>query len=197
MNQLVMNYLVIEGYKDAAECFRQETGTDPGIDLSSISDRMEIRSALQSGDVDTAVSKVNDLDPEILESNPTLFFHLQQQRLIELIRRGEIAAAIEFAQDQLAPRGEENSEFLSELERTLTLLAFETFENCPVADLIDHAQRQKTATELNAAILASQSQEREPKLPNLLRLLLWAQTQLDEKIKNYPHVSDFATATLQ
>ncbi len=43
-------------------------------------------------------------------------------------------------------------------ERTVALLAFEDARSCPVADLMDVAQRQKTASELNAAILASQCQ---------------------------------------
>ena len=43
-------------------------------------------------------------------------------------------------------------------ERTVALLAFEDVRASPVADLMDIAQRQKTASELNAAILASQSQ---------------------------------------
>lgn len=45
---------------------------------------------------------------QILDTNPHLFFHLQQQRLIELIRNGKIEEALEFAQEELAPRGEEN-----------------------------------------------------------------------------------------
>ena len=43
-------------------------------------------------------------------------------------------------------------------ERTVALLAFEDVGASPVADLMDIAQRQKTASELNAAILASQGQ---------------------------------------
>lgn len=45
-----------------------------------------------------AIERVNDLDPEILEEQQELFFHLQQQRLIELIRGGQLAEALEFAQ---------------------------------------------------------------------------------------------------
>ena len=40
----------------------------------------------------------------------------------------------------------------------MALLAFEDVRASPVADLMDIAQRQKTASELNAAILSSQSQ---------------------------------------
>ena len=51
-----------------------------------------------------------DLDDymQILDTNPQLYFHLQQQKLIELIRAGKISEALEFAQEELAPRGEEN-----------------------------------------------------------------------------------------
>ncbi len=48
--------------------------------------------------VPQAIERVNDLDPEILEEQQELFFHLQQQRLIELIRGGQLAEALEFAQ---------------------------------------------------------------------------------------------------
>ena len=52
-------------------------------------------------------------------------------------------------------------------ERTVALLAFEDARSCPVADLMDIAQRQKTASELNAAILASQCQVRWTRAPVL------------------------------
>lgn len=45
---------------------------------------------------------------QILDTNPQLFFLLQQQKLIELIRNGKTEEALEFAQEELAPRGEEN-----------------------------------------------------------------------------------------
>lgn len=65
LNQLVMNYLVVEGYKDAAEQFSSESGLAPTVDLQSIQERMDIRHAIQSGDVDTAIDLVNDLNPEV------------------------------------------------------------------------------------------------------------------------------------
>ena len=224
-------------------------------------------SALPPAPAPQAIERVNDLDPEILEEQQGLFFHLQQQRLIELIRQGQLQEALEFAQaragrrgggrgcwagqgaapacprsaathvvwppastpaerccvlpavapawrrealpclawvqEYLAPRGEDHPELLEELgaagllpggrlrgwlaaaatagrrllppaaasrilrpprcspapaERTVALLVFEDVRSSPLADLMDVAQRQKTASELNAAILASQSQ---------------------------------------
>lgn len=195
MNKLVMNYLVIEGYKEAAEKFSGECGTAPGIDLPSIADRMATRVAIQRGDVQEAIERANALDPLILDENPRLFFHLQQQKLIELIRAGDVEAALAFAEKELAPRGEENPEFLAELERTMALLAFEDKTACPVKDLLEPAQRQKTASELNAAILTSQCQEKDPKLPALLKVLLWAQEQLKERA-DFP-VMDIEKAVLE
>ncbi|KAJ8325614.1 hypothetical protein BDV3_001148 [Batrachochytrium dendrobatidis] len=196
LNRLVMNYLVIEGYKDAAEKFSVESGLAPAVDLMTVEDRMNIRNDIQNGNIEAAIERVNDLDPEILDTNPKLFFHLQQQKLIELIRNNKITEAIEFAQEELAPRGEENPEFLNELERTMALLAFEDTYKSPVGDLLNHSQRQKTASELNAAILTTQCQEKDPKLPSLLKMLVWAQNQLDEKVV-YPKIKDLVTAEFE
>jgi hypothetical protein len=124
-----------------------------------------------------------------------LFFHLQQQRLIELIRKGSLTEALEFASEEMAPRGEEHPEFLEELERTMALLAFQDSLNSPVQDLLHPGQRQKTASELNAAILMSQSQEKDPKLPNLLKMLAWSQEQLDERMI-YPRIENWVKADL-
>lgn len=130
MNRLIMNFFVTEvclvqctagtnanhqGYVDAAKAFAAESGTQPTADLDSITERMQIRQSIQSGHVEEAIDRVNDLNPEILEEQHHIFFHLQQQRLIELIRTGDTAAALEFAQEYLAPRGEEHHEFLQEL----------------------------------------------------------------------------------
>mmetsp|Transcript_9585 Transcript_9585/g.19606 ORF Transcript_9585/g.19606 Transcript_9585/m.19606 type:complete len:203 (+) Transcript_9585:353-961(+) len=175
LNHLVLDYLIVEGYKEAAEKFSSECGIETSIDMGSIDDRMAARLAIQNGDVQSAIERTNDLNPLILDNNPELFFHLNQQKLIELIRRGAIDEAIDFAQEELAPRGEEKPEFLAELERTLALLAF-TDQSCsPVASLLLPSQRQKTASELNAAILSSQGQRTIPKLPRSIALLLWAE----------------------
>ncbi len=52
---------------------------------------------------------------QILEQQHQLSFHLQQQRLIELIRQGKTEEALEHAQEYLAPPGEEDPAFLEEL----------------------------------------------------------------------------------
>ena len=157
---------LLQGYVDAAEVFHKESNTKPGVDLAAITDRMEIRKAVQSGDIQQAIERVNDLNPEvrsiledmylchithlcifmrqaaamlamgdpdfqtwtcqqnrairycclqILEQQHELSFHMQQQRLIELIRQGRTEEALEHAQEYLAPPGEDDPAFLEEL----------------------------------------------------------------------------------
>ncbi|KAG5149895.1 hypothetical protein JHK82_016776 [Glycine max] len=43
MNKLVMNFLITEGYVEAAEKFRMESGTEPDIDLATITYRMAVK----------------------------------------------------------------------------------------------------------------------------------------------------------
>lgn len=126
---------------------------------------------------------------QILDTNPALYFRLQQQKLIEYIRQGRVSEALEFAQEELAPRGEENPEFLSELEKTMALLAFESSPLAPpaIAELLSPAQRLKTASAVNAAILESLSQAKEAKLNGLLRLMSWGTAMLEEK-DSFPKV---------
>jgi len=189
LNRLVMDYLVIEGYKSAAEEFSKESNLSPPVELDSIEARMSIREAVQRGDIEQAIAMTNEIKPEIFDDNPQLFFHLQQQILIEHIRNGRIAEALEFAQTQLAPRGEENPEFLADLERTMALLAFDSTPDPPlaIAELLHPSHRMKTAGELNAAILESTNQGKETKLLQLIRLLCWGEKLLEEKA-DFPRV---------
>ena len=119
---------------------------------------------------------------KILDTNRALYFRLQQQKLIEHIRAGRIEEALAFAQDELAPRGEESPEFLGELERTMALLAFEA-GGAPagIAELLSPAQRMRTAGEVNAAILGSLRQGTEAKVVEMLRVLQWGEGLLSER----------------
>lgn len=197
MNRLIMNYLVTEGFKEAAEKLSKEANIGADIDLSSLDDRIKIRDAIRDGRITEATDIVNKLYPELLDSDNYLHFHLQQQHLIELIRDGKVEEALNFAQQKLAERGEESGEVLAEMERTLSLLAFEDPANSPFGDLLNTSHRQKVASELNAAILR-QANCTDPttRLETLLKLLMWAQQQLEQKKVKFPRMSDLASGAL-
>ncbi|KAG8311439.1 glucose-induced degradation protein 8-B homolog [Homalodisca vitripennis] len=197
MNKLIMNYLVTEGFKEAAEKFQQESGVTPSMDLNLMDNRIRIRDAIQGGRIQEATLLVNQLHPDLLDNDRYLYFHLQQLHLIELIRAGNVEEALQFAQDQLSEVGESDPGVLTELERTLALLAFEEPSNCPFSDLLNQTHRQKVASELNAAILKIELQEpTTPRLYNLMKLILWAQDELEKKKVKYPRMTDLGTATI-
>lgn len=198
MNNLIMNYLVTEGFKEAAEKFQQESGVTPSIELDSMDNRIRIRDAIQSGRIQEATMLVNQLHPELLDNDRYLYFHLQQLHLIELIRCGKVEEALQFAQDQLSEAGESDPTVLNELERTLALLAFEEPLNSPFSDLLHQTHRQKIASELNAAILKMEHQEpTTPRLYTLMKLILWSQDELDKRKVKYPKMADLGSATIE
>lgn len=196
INKLVMEYLVKEGFKDAVLSFQTESGIDPGVDMGILDEQIKIRAAVESGSIQDAVVLVNDVDPEILDTNPKLFFHLQQQQLLEYIRQGDIEKVLDYAQKELSARGEENPEFLEELEQTLALLAFDDMSASPFSGLLEHSQRLKVVSELNAAVLSSQDQDSESKLSMLMKLVMWTQEQLSKRGLKFPKLTNIATCEL-
>ncbi|CAO1355115.1 unnamed protein product [Diamesa hyperborea] len=197
-NRLVMDFLLVEGYKEAAEKFQEESGVESSVDLSTLDNRILIREAVQTGRIQESISLVNSLHPELLDNDRYLYFHLQQLHLIELIRDGKIEEALTFAQTKISEAGETNPEVLNELERTLALLAFEKPQNSPFSDLLDQTHRQKVASELNAAILnIEHKSSQSPRIMNVLKLILWAQSELDKRNISYTKMVDLTTAKLQ
>lgn len=195
-DKLIMEYLVKEGFKDAVLAFQKESGIDPGVDMKILDEQIKIREAVGSGSIQDAVELVNDVDPEILDTNPKLFFHLQQQQLLEYIRQGNVEKVLDYAQKELSARGEENPEFLEELEQTLSLLAFDNTSASPFSELLEHSQRLKVMSEVNAAVLASQDQSSESKLGLLMKLVVWTQDELTKSGHKFPKLTDFTSCKL-
>ena len=191
-----MDYLVREGFKEAALSFQKETGIQSGLDDSLMESQIQIRSAIETGEVQKAVETLNDLDLVILDTNPDLFFHLQLQQLLEYIRQGNVDEALTYAQSELSARGEENSKFLEELESALALLAYDDPTKSPFASLLQHSQRLKVVSELNSAILSNQGKEEVSRLSVLMKLVLWAQSNLEKKGANFPKLTSICSSTL-
>lgn len=58
----------------------------PLFSLDSVHDRMVIKSLILTGSIQQAIEKINDVDPELLDTNAALHFSLLRLQLIELIR---------------------------------------------------------------------------------------------------------------
>ncbi|CAB1459461.1 unnamed protein product [Pleuronectes platessa] len=109
MNRLIMNYLVTEGFKEAAEKFRD----------------------ILKGQIQDAIALINSLHPELLDTNRYLYFHLQQQHLIELIRLRETRSCSRVRPGSVSGAGGGEPRVSDEMERTLALLAFDNPEESP------------------------------------------------------------------
>ncbi|KAL2817375.1 CTLH/CRA C-terminal to lish motif domain-containing protein [Aspergillus granulosus] len=196
MNRLVMNYLVTNGYPDAAENFAREANI-PTVDTKAIQERVDIRTAIYSGDIQSAIEKINELNPQILDENPSLHFALLRLQLVELIRSctsnpdGDITPALEFATSQLSPRAPTNPQFLEDLEKTLALLIFPKENLTPsLAALLHPDLHRDIYAKVNAAILQNQGARTEALLCDLARLYSWAEKEAREAKKDIPDKLD-------
>lgn len=197
MNRLVMNYLVTEGFKEAADKFGVETGICYPYDTDSLNERIKIRDAVENGNIEKAIGHINSLHPELIDTNRPLAFHLRQQQLIELIRERRLEDALLFAQNHLCEYNENNELIQEELERTMALLAFENPNESPFSDLLQPMQRQRLASEVNSSILEFENLESNAKLTILIKMLLWSQDLLDKRAVNYPRMIDLANARVE
>ncbi|KAF2188122.1 hypothetical protein K469DRAFT_703579 [Zopfia rhizophila CBS 207.26] len=195
INFVIMDYLINEGYPRAAQKFAKEANIQPLVEEESIQSRVEIRNAIHAGNIEVAIHKINDLNPQILDTDPALHFALLRLQLIELIRtctlspNADITPALTFASSQLAPRAPTNPEFLKDLELTMALLIFPPENLSPqLAELLKPSLRQEVANRVNEAILASLGARREARLRNLVRLRSWAENKAREAGKDLPAV---------
>ncbi|CAF3407961.1 unnamed protein product [Rotaria socialis] len=198
LNRLIINYLVTEGFKEAAEKFAEEAGISlNNIDLTSLDERLRIREAIETGRIQDAISLINTKAPELLDQNRQLAFHLKQQHLIELIRSNLIDEALTYAQIHLAEFAEEEIKMRQELEKTMALLVFDKPLESPYGYLMQISHRQQVANEINSALLIYQNDESESDLSMLVRMATYMQEKLDNKQLRYPKLVDIAGGKLE
>jgi len=193
LNRMIMNYLIVEGYQEAASKFVQEANVKVPVDHSHIYERAQIRNSIYQGNIQHAIHRINELEPELLDTNPALHFTLLRLHLIELIRQSasssskDIFTALTFATSQLAPRAPENPKFVADLERTMALICF-PLNNLPpqLKDLIDLDFRKEVATQVNQALLETQECVKEARIRTLVKLWSWGENKLKQNKVGFP-----------
>ena len=187
MNKLVLNYLIIEGHKEAVEKFLKETNLKCDYDENLLEKRMIIRNLIINGKIDEAINEINNINIEILEKNPSIHFELQKQKLIEIIKQNKIEESILFAQRTLYPITQNNEKLLNELEKIMSLLAFEDINQSPFKELGTVEQLKKLSSIVNLQILSSQMQPTDLILPMVMKLLKYSQEELKKEI-DFPEI---------
>ncbi|KAG6005891.1 hypothetical protein E4U21_007525 [Claviceps maximensis] len=191
INALILDYLTMEGYPNAAAKFSREANLHLRQDGLCIRARQVIQNHILKGDIQAGIEGLNDLDPEILDEDKALHFSLLRLQLVELIRScnvtGDIAPALKFATEQLGPRAPTNPKFLEDLEKTMALLLFPAAGLEPqLAALLDPELRRAAADSVNKAILEKLLTRREAAIRHLVKLRAWAENTAREKSVSLP-----------
>ena len=74
INTVIMDYLIKEGYPDSARKFALEANIKQKPEDDSIRARVLIRNAIHSGDIQTAIEHINELNPEVCDFRVLLPF---------------------------------------------------------------------------------------------------------------------------
>lgn len=65
----------MEGYPNAAARFSKEANLQPQQDTSAIRARQQIQNCIHSGNIQTAIETLNELDPEVCDAITRIAFH--------------------------------------------------------------------------------------------------------------------------
>ncbi|XP_055353996.1 glucose-induced degradation protein 8 homolog [Paramacrobiotus metropolitanus] len=196
LNQIVLDYLICAGHKDAAVKFSREASIPMPVEPSTMDDRVKVLDTAHEGKMAECMKLLQECNPELLEQNPEIYLTMMKQMLIELIRERKISDALQFAQDVLAEKGVENPALLEDFERALALLAFDKPEESPYGDLLDLSRREEVKAQLNEAMLSFVGRNAESRLSTLCKMLLWSQDELKKRNVKFPKVSDLTTAKI-
>ena len=194
LDSVVMDYLMKEGFQEAAELFSQESNTPLPQDAVSF---YPIQVAIEKGNVEEAISRTNEIDPSILETHHKLFCHLQQLQVITMISKGDMESALLMAQNELRYRAEEDPTFLTELEKTVCLLAFHDKLDSPFHYLNSPLHRIKIAHELNSVLLNAHGIEGDSNLHQLLKFIDWCECELTTLSIPHPKLTDIIQGAVE
>lgn len=73
INTVIMDYLIKEGYQDSARKFAMEANIKQKPEEETIRARVAIRNAIHSGDIQTAIEQINELNPNVRFAHRALY----------------------------------------------------------------------------------------------------------------------------
>ncbi|CAD5223861.1 unnamed protein product [Bursaphelenchus okinawaensis] len=181
----VYDYLVGEGLGDVAKLLSEESGQPmpPDLNIEKLTERNQIREAIQDGRISEAIDRIKELCPGMLESDKEFHFAILRQLLVEVIRRKDDEEALDFAQKYLADKCDDNTsqEQMTLLEQTYALLAFEKPEESPFGHLMHENQKQMLAHVVNQRILVHLGVTPQTRFEKLIKMMVWNQCQIAGK----------------
>ena len=103
MNQIIANYLFLQGYCLPLKQFISETKIKFDFDEKLLNKRFLIRQLITSNQIEKAINEINSIDKKILSENKIIYFVLLRQRLLNYIKDNKLQEALFFAKESLLP----------------------------------------------------------------------------------------------
>ena len=152
-------------------------------DVYALEQRKVLRRLARDGNVDGVLAKLQEWYPKV-QDYPTLTFLLHCQKFLELLKSGQVEAAVECARTKLAGFLGCSQDHDLLLQDCLALLAYERPQDSPMAYLLHFSQREVVADAVNAFVLETNSdlpENRKPPQSALEKLLRQLTACHDEK----------------
>lgn len=184
MNQIIANYLFIQGYCLPLKKFISETKIKFNFDENILNKRFLIRQLITSNQIEKAINEINLIDKKILSENKIIYFVLQRQILLNYIKENKLQEALTFAKDILLPLSKGDDFLFKELEKAMGLLAYENINDAPEKELISDKFLEKIATKMNLVLLNYLSGNKmiNLNLDLLIKLTMYVQQALKKEI---------------
>lgn len=146
-------------------------------EMYGLSHRKLLRQLIMSGDIDSAFKKLGEWYPQVIKDETSVIcFLLHSQRFIEFIGAGQLEDAVKYARSNLA-NFLTHKAFDGLLKESVALLAYEKPAESCIGYLLDSPQREFVADAVNAAVLSTNPNMKDPEsclyscLEKLLRQL--------------------------
>ena len=193
MNQIIANYLFLQGYCIPLKKFISEAKIKFDFDEKLLNQRFLIRQLIINNQIERAIDEINLIDKGILAENKMIYFVLQRQRLLNYIKDNKLQEALIFAKEELLPLSEGDEFLYKELEKTMGLLAYENINDAPEKELVSDKFLEKIATKMNLIILNYLSGNKmiNLNLDLLIKLTMYIQQVLKKEI-NFPNITSLA-----
>lgn len=123
LNRLVLDYLMHEGLGGVAAEFARNNNMT--FQMSSfLMHRTGIREAIEEGNIDLAIGRINNLNAEIIDGNRELYYFLMEQKACEQMQRSDVEEVLEFVRSELSGLVEGSPGLDEHLENLLEFIVF-------------------------------------------------------------------------
>ncbi|KAL9286164.1 putative transcription factor interactor and regulator LisH family [Arabidopsis thaliana] len=173
---LVKTYLLRYGYEDSFRAFNLAASRhtviaqENSFDEYELHQRKKLRELIMTAEIDDAIAALKDRYPQLIEGGSEAYFLLICQKIVELVRKGAIAEAKSFGNQDF--KDFRDSSLLKNLfDDCSALFECETIEESGAAYLLGETQKNIVAAAVSEAILSTNPATRDQQSASLERVL--------------------------